>query len=140
METSAGLLNFCAGNSPVTGEFPSQRPVTQSFDIFFDLHLNKRSVNNRDAGDLRCHPAHYEVTFMFLLQADANVILVDWEDWAGESYYPNSASNTRITGKNIGVILEGLLAHGFHLSSIWCIGTSLGAHTCGFAGKRQNLN
>ena len=26
----------------VTGEFPSQRPVTQSFDSFFDLRLNKR--------------------------------------------------------------------------------------------------
>ena len=30
------------GNSPVTGEFPAQRPVTVSFDVFFDLHLNKR--------------------------------------------------------------------------------------------------
>ena len=26
----------------VTGEFPSQRQVTQSFDVFFDLRLNKR--------------------------------------------------------------------------------------------------
>ena len=26
----------------VTGEFRSQRPVTRSFDVFFDLHLNKR--------------------------------------------------------------------------------------------------
>ena len=25
------------------GEFPTQRPVTQSFDVFFDLRLNKRS-------------------------------------------------------------------------------------------------
>ena len=32
---------LCAGNSPVTGEFPAQRPVTQSFDVFFDLCLNK---------------------------------------------------------------------------------------------------
>ena len=30
------------GNSPATGEFPSQRPVTQSFDVFFDLCLYKR--------------------------------------------------------------------------------------------------
>ena len=30
------------GVSPVTGEFPSQRPVTRSFDVFFDLRLNKR--------------------------------------------------------------------------------------------------
>ena len=35
------ILALCEGNSPVTGEFPSQRPVTRSFDIFFDLHLNK---------------------------------------------------------------------------------------------------
>ena len=26
----------CAGNWPVTGEFPSKRPVTRSFDVFFD--------------------------------------------------------------------------------------------------------
>ena len=42
METFAALLALCAGNSPVTGEFPSQRPVTRSFDVFFDLCLNKR--------------------------------------------------------------------------------------------------
>ena len=36
------LLAICAVKSPVTGDFPSQRPVTQGFDVFFDLHLNKR--------------------------------------------------------------------------------------------------
>ena len=36
------LLALCAGNSQVPIEFPSQRPVTESFDVFFDLHLNKR--------------------------------------------------------------------------------------------------
>ena len=41
METFSALLAFCAGNSPVTGEFPAQRPVTWNFDVFFDLHLNK---------------------------------------------------------------------------------------------------
>ena len=42
METFSSLLALCAGNSPVTGEFPAQRPVTRSFDVFFDLSLNKR--------------------------------------------------------------------------------------------------
>ena len=42
MEAFSALLALCAGNSPVTGEFPSQRPVTRSFDAFFDLRLNKR--------------------------------------------------------------------------------------------------
>ena len=43
MVTFSALLVLCAGKSPVTGEFPSQRPVTRSFDVIFDLRLNKRS-------------------------------------------------------------------------------------------------
>ena len=42
METFSALLAICAGNSSVPGEFPAQRPVTRSFDVFFDLHPNKR--------------------------------------------------------------------------------------------------
>ena len=42
METFSALLAICAGNSPVPSEFPTQRPVTRSFDVFFDLRLNKR--------------------------------------------------------------------------------------------------
>ena len=42
METFSALLALCAGISPVTSEFPSQKTVTQSFDVFFDLCLNKR--------------------------------------------------------------------------------------------------
>ena len=41
METFAAILAFCARNSPITGEFPSQTPVTRSFDVFY-LRLNKR--------------------------------------------------------------------------------------------------
>ena len=40
-ETFSALLAICAGNSPVPGEFPAQRPVTRSFDVFFDLCPNK---------------------------------------------------------------------------------------------------
>ena len=42
METLSALLAICAGNSLVPDEFPSQRPETRIFDIFFDLRLNKR--------------------------------------------------------------------------------------------------
>ena len=42
METFSALLAICAGNSPVPGEFPTQRPVTRSFDVYFDLSPNKR--------------------------------------------------------------------------------------------------
>ena len=42
METFTALLAFCVGNSPVTGEFPSQKPMTRSFDVFFYLRLNQQ--------------------------------------------------------------------------------------------------
>ena len=42
METFSALLAICVDNSPVSGEFPSRRPVTRSFDVSFDMRLNKR--------------------------------------------------------------------------------------------------
>ena len=57
METFPALLAICAGNSPVTDEFPAQRPVTRS------TRMNGW-VNNGEAGDLRRHRAHYDVTVM----------------------------------------------------------------------------
>ena len=41
METSSMLLVFRAGNAPVPGEFPAQRPVTRIFDVLSDLRRNK---------------------------------------------------------------------------------------------------
>ena len=41
METFSALLALCEGKPLVIGEFPSQRPVTRSFDVFLDLRLNK---------------------------------------------------------------------------------------------------
>ena len=38
----SALLAFCAGNSLVNDEFPSQKPLTWSFDVFFDLRLNQQ--------------------------------------------------------------------------------------------------
>ena len=47
MEAFSSLLALCAGNSPVTSKFPSQRPVTRSFDVFLwstqSKRLSKRS-------------------------------------------------------------------------------------------------
>ena len=38
----SALLAINAENSPATGEFPAQRPVTGIFDVFFDLRLDKQ--------------------------------------------------------------------------------------------------
>ena len=56
METFFALLPIYAGKSLVTGEFPLHRPVTRSFEAFFDLRLNER-LSER-------HRAHYDVTVM----------------------------------------------------------------------------
>ena len=40
--TFSASLVLCERNPPVIGGFPPQRPVTLSFDVFFDLRLNKR--------------------------------------------------------------------------------------------------
>ena len=55
---------FCGEFTGHRGEFPSQKPVKRSLDVYFHLRLNKRSVNNREAGSLRRHSALYDVTVM----------------------------------------------------------------------------
>ena len=60
MVTSSNGNIFCVigtlwGESNGHGGFPSQRPVTRSFDVFFDLRLSKQR---------RRHRVHYEVTVM----------------------------------------------------------------------------
>ena len=69
METFSALLAICVGNSPAPGEFPAQRPVTRSFDVFFDLRLNEllKGWNNQEAGDLRRYRAYYDVTVVWIL-------------------------------------------------------------------------
>ena len=84
IETFTASLALCAGNSPVTDEFPTQRPVTRRFDVFLHLRLNKQLI---EAGALRRHRAHYDVIVMcqrnaqrlcvMLLFASASVYSVD---------------------------------------------------------------
>ena len=64
MDPFSALLAICAENSPVPGEFPTQRPVTRSFDVFFDLRLNKRLSKQSWGWCLRRHSAHYDVIIM----------------------------------------------------------------------------
>ena len=60
METLSALLAFCGGDSPVNGEFPAQRPVSRSLDVFFDLCPKKLFSKQR-----RRYFAHYDVIVMF---------------------------------------------------------------------------
>ena len=64
METFSGSLALCDRNPSVTGGFPSQRPVTRSFDVSLICAWIIGWAYNRDAGDLRRDHAHYDVTVM----------------------------------------------------------------------------
>ena len=44
MTSISALLALGAGNSQATGEFPTKRPVKRSFDVLFDMRLNKRLI------------------------------------------------------------------------------------------------
>ena len=54
----------CEGTSPVTGDFTPQRPVTRSFGVFFDRHLNKRLNKQSWGWWFETHRAHYDATVM----------------------------------------------------------------------------
>ena len=67
METFSALLALCAGNSPVTGEFPSNKGQWRGALMFSWIWAWTNGwVNNRHAGDLRHHRAHYDVTIMIV--------------------------------------------------------------------------
>ena len=59
------VTSLCAGNSPVAGEFPSQKPVTRMCYVSLICAWINVWVNNREVGDLRRHCAHYHVTVIF---------------------------------------------------------------------------
>ena len=73
MEAFSALLALCEGNSPVIGEFPSQRPVMRSFDVFFDMHLNHKlgKHSRRCLFEIPSHPLwrHCNGVLEFLLYA-----------------------------------------------------------------------
>ena len=64
METFSALLAICAGNSTVTGKFPHKGQWRGALMFSLICVWINGWVNNRDAGDLRRHLAHYDVIVM----------------------------------------------------------------------------
>ena len=66
METFSALQAICAGNSPVPVDYPHKDQWRGA--LMFSLICTRINcwVNNGEAGDLRRHRAHYDVTVMFL--------------------------------------------------------------------------
>ncbi|CAF4007835.1 unnamed protein product, partial [Adineta steineri] len=69
----------------------------------------------------------------------SDVLIVGWGNGAKFPFYPNAVANTRLVGKQIGVLLERLHElKGISFNKVHCIGHSLGAHTCGSASNAVN--
>ena len=64
MKTFSALLNLCEGNLSVTGEFPHKGQWRGALMFSLIYTWTNGWVNNRGAGDLRRHCAHYDVTVM----------------------------------------------------------------------------
>jgi len=77
---------------------------------------------------------------MLLERGDFNVIQVGWFSGANEIWYPQSAANTRAVASEIVLITERLrMFTGINKDLFWCVGHSLGAHTCGIAGMKTDF-
>ena len=63
--TKSALLAICAGNSPVSVNSPHKGQWRGA--LMFSLICARMNdwVNNREAGDLRRHRGHYDVSVMF---------------------------------------------------------------------------
>ena len=94
METFSVLLALCVGNS-VSGEFPTQRPVTWSFDDSLIWAWINTWVNNREAGDLRCYRAHYDVIVMCVCEREINTSCIS--SFFCESQQNNFVPNVSVT-------------------------------------------
>ena len=81
METFSALLAICAGNSPVSGHFPAQRPVTRA--LMFSLICAGINcwVNNGEAGDYRWYCTHYDVIVMIWIVLPGPINAKAWLHW-----------------------------------------------------------
>lgn len=71
--------------------------------------------------------------FLNMTNDDFNIIAVDWSYYT--MIYLEVEEKTKAVGELIGNFIDYLIREGVPLSAIHCIGHSLGAHACGFAGS-----
>ncbi len=77
-----------------------------------------------------------EMMNSILSAEDSNVIITNWGGGSFK-FYTIAAANTQIVGVEVARLISMLVEKaGVRVDSFHCIGHSLGAHACGYAGKR----
>ena len=97
METFSALLVICAGNSPVTGEFPHKGQWRENLMFSLVCTWTNSWANNEDAGDFRRHCAHYGVIVIYLQEQLHGFFLsmskccLNWmTPWKSSSYFDDT--------------------------------------------------
>ena len=79
METFSALLAICAGNSPVPAEFAHKGQRRGALMFSWICTRINGLVNNREAGELRRHRAHYAVSNGTVILVVLNQLQVTWK-------------------------------------------------------------
>nr|CAD7193722.1 unnamed protein product [Timema douglasi] len=96
------------------------------YDLPVKVLIHGFKGSGKDKGAIR--GAH-----AFLDRENVNVIIVDWEMGAANSY-PAAVANTELVGRQMSLLLFDMLTLGANPSKMHVIGFSLGAHIAGCAG------
>ena len=81
MAPFSALLALCAGNSPVPVNSTHKGQWRGALMFSLICAWINESVNNRDAGDLRCHRGHYDVIVMMMTHAMPLLDICERNPW-----------------------------------------------------------
>jgi len=121
--------------NPTTGQVITRNTIPPAFDgnkqAIFLVHGWLGSKDNRWLSNIKDD---------LLQQGDYNAIIVGWEGSSQQIWYPQSASDTRTVGTEIGLVAANVIANGDSARSrLYCVGHSLGSHVCGHAGLKTKF-
>ena len=83
METFSALLTFCAGNSPVPVNSPHKGQWRGALMFSLIWTSTNGLVNNREAGDLRRHRAHYVIV---MICSRYHALVIWYHHWRCETF------------------------------------------------------
>jgi len=119
------------------------RQLFKNGDVPVELDTSKRTVfvvhgflsDGEDKGWMG------EIKNSILEKHDYNLVLVDWHKGANVGVfnldYPKASQNTRVVGDMLAQLIQYF---DIDPKNTHCIGHSLGAHVCGYAGKVDKLD
>ncbi|XP_063923579.1 uncharacterized protein LOC135137772 [Zophobas morio] len=123
-----------SGSSPAEVPFTSIKEAFEWAKQGFNKSLPTKVLIHGFGSDCS-HIWIYEMRSALMAVEELNIICVDWEKGAILPNYVKAAANTRLVGKQLAMLLKGLVDNnGLSLRTTHLVGFSLGAHVSGFAG------